>query len=243
MAVLGRTMAKAHGQGCRGSHPARHLRRPGDVPRDRRLRQPGRERRRRLRPRRRPAVASSACGDAVNSYWITTTTDDHDADRPHDDPTRGRPRRARAPGRTTVIYDAREQQVAANATLTTMITLLGLLIVAISMVALINTITMAVLERTREIGILRSVGARAREIRRIFATEGLVLALAGWAVGVPLGYAPRTGDRVGRGRGRRPRLRVRVPARVRRHRARRDGRARARRHARPAAPRGALQAR
>ena len=83
----------------------------------------------------------------------------------------------------------REQQVAANANITMSITVLGLLIVAISMVALINAITMGILERTREIGVLRSIGARARDVRRIFATEGLVVALLGWAVGVPLGYA------------------------------------------------------
>jgi putative ABC transport system permease protein len=47
---------------------------------------------------------------------------------------------------------------------------------------------MSVLERTREIGILRSIGARARDIRRIFATETLILAAAGWLIGVPLGY-------------------------------------------------------
>jgi putative ABC transport system permease protein len=127
-------------------------------------------------------------GDAVNSYWITTTRPDHALiDRTTtrlEDALAGRGHQVL----TTVIYDAREKQVAANATLTTMITLLGLLLVAISMVALINTITMAVLERTREIGILRSVGARARDVRRIFATEGLILAVAGWAVGVPLGY-------------------------------------------------------
>ena len=41
------------------------------------------------------------------------------------------------------------------------------------MAGLANTITMSVLERTREIGILRTIGARARDIRRIFATEGL----------------------------------------------------------------------
>ena len=67
--------------------------------------------------------------------------------------------------------------------------MLGLLIVAFSMVALVNAITMAVLERTREIGMLRSVGARSRDIRHIFATEGLVVAVTGWLVGVPLGYA------------------------------------------------------
>ncbi len=51
----------------------------------------------------------------------------------------------------------------------------------------INTITMAVLERTREIGVLRSIGGHARDIRRIFGTEGLVVALAGWVIGIPLG--------------------------------------------------------
>ena len=66
--------------------------------------------------------------------------------------------------------------------------MLGLLIVAISMVALINTLTMVVLERTREIGILRCIGAHARDVRRIFATEGLTVALAGWLIGIPLGF-------------------------------------------------------
>ena len=41
------------------------------------------------------------------------------------------------------------------------------------MVGLVNAITMNVLERTREIGVLRCIGARARDIRRIFAVEGL----------------------------------------------------------------------
>ena len=45
------------------------------------------------------------------------------------------------------------------------------------------------LERTREIGILRCIGGRARDVRRIFATEGLVVALAGWLIGIPLGLA------------------------------------------------------
>ena len=64
----------------------------------------------------------------------------------------------------------------------------GLLIVAISMVGLVNAITMSVLERTREIGVLRCIGARAREIRRIFAAEGLTVSLAGWLLGIPVGY-------------------------------------------------------
>jgi ABC-type lipoprotein release transport system permease subunit len=47
---------------------------------------------------------------------------------------------------------------------------------------------MVVLERTREIGILRCIGARAPDVRRIFAAEGLAIALAGWLIGIPLGF-------------------------------------------------------
>ena len=126
--------------------------------------------------------------DAVNSFWITTTSQNHG----FIDRTTTRVEDALAAHgnqvATLVNYDAKQKNIAANAQITTAITVLGLLIVAISMVGLINAITMSVLERTREIGMLRSVGARARDVRRIFATEGLVVAVAGWLLGIPLGY-------------------------------------------------------
>jgi putative ABC transport system permease protein len=89
---------------------------------------------------------------------------------------------------TQVTYVAKRDNVAFNAKLTQAITVLGLVIVAISMVGLVNAITMGILERTREIGTLRCIGARARDIRRIFATEGMVVALLGWLLGLPAGY-------------------------------------------------------
>ena len=67
--------------------------------------------------------------------------------------------------------------------------MLGFLVIAISMVGLANAMTMSVIERTREIGVLRCVGARARDVRRIFASEGGTLAVAGWLLGIPVGYA------------------------------------------------------
>ena len=88
-----------------------------------------------------------------------------------------------------IRYVAERDEVAANRSLTTSIAVLGFVIVAISMVGLANAITTNVLERTREIGVLRSIGARARDVRRIFTTEGMVLAIVGWLVGIPLGYA------------------------------------------------------
>jgi putative ABC transport system permease protein len=88
-----------------------------------------------------------------------------------------------------VKYSSQEQNVQAIRRISSAIAILGLLVVAISMVGLINAITMSVLERTREIGVLRCIGARARDFRRIFTAEGITVSLAGWRLGIPIGYA------------------------------------------------------
>jgi predicted lysophospholipase L1 biosynthesis ABC-type transport system permease subunit len=89
---------------------------------------------------------------------------------------------------TQVKYSGQRANVSQSKAISTAIGVLGLLIVAISMVGLVNAITMSILERTREIGVLRCIGARARVIRRIFAAEGLALSLVGWLLGIPVGY-------------------------------------------------------
>jgi putative ABC transport system permease protein len=127
--------------------------------------------------------------DAVNAYWVSTTSADH----AQIDAVTARIEDALAAHGyqvgTEITYVGEAENVAANRSLSTTVTVLGFLIVAISMIGLVSAITMNVLERTREIGILRCLGARGRDIRRIFAAEGLVLALAGWLAGIPLGYA------------------------------------------------------
>jgi putative ABC transport system permease protein len=125
---------------------------------------------------------------AVNEYWIQTRSHNHHLI----DQTNTRLEDAFAAHglqiATQIEYVGAANDRATYRGVTTAITVLGLLIVAISMVALINTLTMVVLERTREIGILRCIGAHAQDVRRIFATEGVTIALAGWLIGIPLGF-------------------------------------------------------
>jgi ABC-type lipoprotein release transport system permease subunit len=124
----------------------------------------------------------------ASTYWIRMTSSDHAL---VDRTTTRLEDRLGALGyevASEITYVAERDEIAANRTITTTIGLLGFLIVAMSMVGLANAITMNVLERTREIGILRCIGARARDVRRIFTTEGVALALVGWMLGVPLGY-------------------------------------------------------
>jgi putative ABC transport system permease protein len=65
-------------------------------------------------------------------------------------------------------------------------------IAAISLVVggigIMNTMYTAVLERTREIGIMKAVGATNRAVMTIFLTESGLLGLAGGAIGVLLGW-------------------------------------------------------
>ncbi len=133
------------------------------------------------------AVLTGMPADA-NDYWVQTTSHDH----AFIDRTTTRIEDAlTAHGydiNSEIVYVKLANEIAANRTMTTSFAVVGLLIVAISMAGLANALTMSVLERTREIGILRCIGARARDIRRIFATETLTLATAGWLIGVLLGY-------------------------------------------------------
>lgn len=61
-----------------------------------------------------------------------------------------------------------------------------------SLIAMLNTLAIGVIERTREIGMLRAIGATRKQVRRTIMTEALLLAALGTAFGllggVYLGY-------------------------------------------------------
>lgn len=56
-----------------------------------------------------------------------------------------------------------------------------------SLLALLNTLAVSVLARTREIGMLRAVGSTRRQIRRMVMAESLLLTLIGTAFGILAG--------------------------------------------------------
>jgi putative ABC transport system permease protein len=92
------------------------------------------------------------------------------------------------PVRTEIHYVERAANLATNRQLVSVLAIMGVPIVAIGMIGLVNLMTMNVIERTREIGILRCIGAGSRDIRRIFRTEALAIAFGGWLLSIPLGW-------------------------------------------------------
>jgi putative ABC transport system permease protein len=65
----------------------------------------------------------------------------------------------------------------------------GSLALAVASLAIVNTLVMAVLERRREIGIMKALGASDGDVRTLFFAEAAAMGLAGGALGLLLGWA------------------------------------------------------
>jgi len=61
------------------------------------------------------------------------------------------------------------------------------IIALVGAIGLFNALAMSVLERRREIGILRSMGATGRKVAQVFWTEGVGLGVVSWLIGVVIG--------------------------------------------------------
>jgi len=77
----------------------------------------------------------------------------------------------------------------------TILNMLQIFLTAIASIALLvaglgimNIMTVSVMERTREIGILKAIGAKSRTVLTMFLAEAALIGLLGGVIGVPLGY-------------------------------------------------------
>ncbi len=65
----------------------------------------------------------------------------------------------------------------------------GMIAIVVAALGIVNTMVMSILERTREIGVMKAVGAGDSDIRRIFFFESGAIGLAGGIAGCVLGWA------------------------------------------------------
>ena len=72
-------------------------------------------------------------------------------------------------------------------TLLNLLYVLLALSVVVSLFGMVNTLALSVIERTRELGLLRAVGMSRRQVRRMIRSEGVTTALIGAVMGLPIG--------------------------------------------------------
>jgi putative ABC transport system permease protein len=128
-------------------------------------------------------------GDAIGGFYIRTASKDHaEIDRIAESIWKALEGRGMNPSLGT-HYVLEEEDRIANEGVLNLLFAIGSVIVFISLLGLASTLTMNILDRTKEIGMLRCIGASSSAIAAVFSTEGVVLAKIGWLLGIPLGMA------------------------------------------------------
>ncbi len=80
------------------------------------------------------------------------------------------------------------QQAQVNQLLGLVYALLALAVV-IALIGIVNTLMLSVFERTHEIGLLRAVGMKRRQVRAMIRSEAVILSLFGAIIGIVIGTA------------------------------------------------------
>jgi putative ABC transport system permease protein len=89
---------------------------------------------------------------------------------------------------TFSIVDATKSMQRFFAVLDLFLGIFGSLALAVASIGIINTLVMAILERRREIGIMKALGASDGDVKLLFFAEAGAMGLLGGVVGVALGW-------------------------------------------------------
>lgn len=90
---------------------------------------------------------------------------------------------------TSSVVDTVNQISSLFATARMMLGLVGMIALAVASLGMFNTLTVSLLERTREVGLMKAMGMRSMEIRELFLVESMLMGFFGGVFGILMGYA------------------------------------------------------
>lgn len=91
--------------------------------------------------------------------------------------------------RVTTVVDTVEEIKRVFRYIQATLATLGLIAIIVASVGMFNTLTVSLLERTREIGIMKALGIRRGDVRRIFMTEAMLIGILGGLMGLAFSVA------------------------------------------------------
>ena len=66
--------------------------------------------------------------------------------------------------------------------------LLGMVALAVAALGMFNTLTVSLLERTREVGLMKAMGMKSSEVSELFLTESMIMGFVGGLFGILIGF-------------------------------------------------------
>lgn len=89
---------------------------------------------------------------------------------------------------TSSVADTVEQINAVFATARTMLVMLGMIALAVASLGMFNTLTISLLERTHEVGLMKAMGMTSEEVKILFLAESMIMGFLGGILGLIFGF-------------------------------------------------------
>jgi putative ABC transport system permease protein len=128
-------------------------------------------------------------GRQASSFVVVTTQHDGDFQATVSREIEERFKRVNLPvAATTTTTDRVSENRFTFNLLTTFLLMMAGILAIVGALGLTGTMSINVLERTREIGVMRAIGASNASVRGVIIVEGVVIGVISWAVGAVLAY-------------------------------------------------------
>ena len=88
---------------------------------------------------------------------------------------------------TRSVADTVAQINSLFATATALLMLLGMVALSVAALGMFNTLTVSLLERTREVGLMKAMGMKSSEVSELFLTESMIMGFSGGVIGIFVG--------------------------------------------------------
>lgn len=89
---------------------------------------------------------------------------------------------------TRTVFEEREYAYNQFGIITSLLVSLAAVMAMVGGIGLMGSLSISVVERTREIGVLRAIGAENRDIMGMFVMEGVLQGVISWAISAPLAF-------------------------------------------------------
>ena len=86
------------------------------------------------------------------------------------------------------MSEIREQALSQFGITISMLMFLAVIVAVVGGIGLMGSLSISVVARTREIGVMRAIGARTATIMGMFVMEGVLQGLLSWAIAVPISF-------------------------------------------------------